>query len=274
MTMLAEINLERMRSSQVAAALEAGYTTAVVPCGSVEQHGPHLPLFVDAEHGVRLGEEVARRLGNALVAPTIRVGCSEHHMSFTGTVSLSVETFAAVCSDYCTSLDRHGFRRICFLPSHGGNFQPLADMLEDLNASVSPGCTVVAFTDLVGVIECWKRAVEEEAGLGERVGGHADIAESSIMLALHPDLVREDLAVEGFLPALEDEVIDRIIRDGFKSVTPTGVLGDARGMSRKIGERCIDELADLMAEAFRAAADAAAAGPPAAGERTGGAPID
>jgi len=251
MTLPDEINLERMRSSEVAAALEAGYTTAVVPCGAVEQHGPHLPLFVDAEHGVRLGEEVARRLGDALVAPTIRVGCSEHHMGFPGTVSLTAETFAAVCRDYCTSLARHGFQRICFLPSHGGNFAPLAEMLEDLNAAVGPGCTVVAFTDLMAVVECWKGVVEEEAGLGERVGGHADIAESSVMLALHPDLVREDLAVRGFIPELEDDVIGRIIRDGFKSVTPTGILGDARGMTREVGERCIKELADLMAEACR-----------------------
>ena len=92
--------LERMRWPQVRAAIESGTTTVVVPCGAVEQHGPHLPLFVDAEHGTKLGEEVARRLGRALVAPTIRVGCSDHHMSFAGTISLRQGTFTAVCRDY------------------------------------------------------------------------------------------------------------------------------------------------------------------------------
>ncbi|MCH7475968.1 MAG: creatininase family protein, partial [Gemmatimonadetes bacterium] len=120
--------LERLTSPQVAAALKEGKTTIVVPCGAVEQHGPHLPLFVDAEHGTRLGAEVARRLGNTLVAPTIRIGCSEHHMSFSGTISLEETTFRAVCRDYCVSLSRHGFRKICMLPTHGGNFRPLRDM--------------------------------------------------------------------------------------------------------------------------------------------------
>ncbi len=103
-----EIFLERMTSPAVRAAIDEGRTTAVVACGAVEQHGPHLPLFMDAEHGVWLAEEVARRLGNALVAPTIRVGCSEHHMRFAGSMSLRVDTFKALCYDYCVSLSRQG----------------------------------------------------------------------------------------------------------------------------------------------------------------------
>jgi creatinine amidohydrolase len=243
--------LERLRRPEVEAALEAGMTTVVVPCGAVEQHGPHLPLFVDAEHGTRLGAEVAQRMGNALVAPTIRVGCSEHHLAFAGSLSLREETFRAVCQDYCTSLAHHGFRYICMLPSHGGNCKPLADVVEKLDASVGTECRVVAFTDLVGAIKQWKQIVEEEAGVGDRVGGHADIAESSIMLCLHPDLVREDLAEPGFLPELTDEMIQRIIDDGMQSVTPNGILGDARGMSAEIGEKCIAAMADLMAEFFK-----------------------
>ncbi len=68
-----ELFLERMTSPDIAAALAAGKTTIIVPAGAVEQHGPHLPLLVDAEYGTRLGMEVAQRLGNALVAPTIRI---------------------------------------------------------------------------------------------------------------------------------------------------------------------------------------------------------
>jgi creatinine amidohydrolase len=170
-----ELALERMTSPQVRAALDAGRTVAVFACGAVEQHGPHLPLFMDAEHGSRLAEEVARRLGNALVAPTIRVGCSEHHMGFAGSLSLRVETFEAICRDYCVSLARHGFRFICIIPSHGGNFAPLESMLPRLNDAAGPGVQVVAFTDLPAQIELWRRVVEEEASLGSRVGGHADI---------------------------------------------------------------------------------------------------
>src|ERR1041385_9237549 len=108
--MLPHIALEHMTSPEVRAALDAGYTTAIFAAGAVEQHGPHLPLFMDAEHGSKLAEEVARSLGNALVAPTIRVGCSEHHMRFAGSLTLRIKTFEAICLDYCTSLARHGFR--------------------------------------------------------------------------------------------------------------------------------------------------------------------
>ena len=80
--------LEELTSPEVKRALQDGYATVVVAVGAVEQHGPHLPLLVDAVRGDRLALEVARRLGDALVAPTIRVGCSEHHMAFPGTLSI------------------------------------------------------------------------------------------------------------------------------------------------------------------------------------------
>ncbi len=122
-----EIQLEKLRSPEIRERIEAGWKTALFACGAVEQHGPHLPLFMDAEHGSRLAVEVARRLGQALVAPTIRVGCSEHHMAFSGTITLRQETFEAIVTDYVTSLTRHGFERILILPTHGGNFAPLLE---------------------------------------------------------------------------------------------------------------------------------------------------
>tara|TARA_Y100000590_G_scaffold190409_2_gene216690 strand:+ start:3891 stop:4655 length:765 start_codon:yes stop_codon:yes gene_type:complete len=243
--------LERMRSPDIAAAIAEGTSTVIVPCGAVEQHGPHLPMFTDAEHGTHLGAEVAERLGNALVAPTIRVGCSEHHMTFAGTISLREETFRAVCNDYCKSLSRHGFTKICMLPTHGGNFKPLENMLEKLKDTAEDGCTVVAFTDLIALVETWKEAVEETSGLGDRVGGHADIAESSLMLHLHPELVKEDDAQQGFTAELDETAIQKIINNGFHTVTPNGILGDARGMSKKIGRDCLSAVADLIANYFR-----------------------
>lgn len=240
-----------MTSPQVRVAIDHGTTTAIVACGAVEQHGPHLPLFMDAEHGAALAEEVARRLGDAVVAPPIRVGCSEHHMRFAGSMSLRVETFQAICHDYCTSLARHGFRYIYFIPSHGGNYGPLAAMLDDLNGEVGPATRVVAFTDLTAQIEVWERVVEEVAGLGDRVGGHADIAESSIMLVLHPGLVDRDLAAAGYAGPLTPDVLQRVFQDGIGAVTPNGILGDARGMSEAIGHRCIAETAELLVDHFR-----------------------
>ena len=244
--------LEEMTWPEVADAIESGRTTIVVAVGAVEQHGPHLPLLVDAVRGDRLAEEVARRLGNALVAPTIRVGCSEHHMAFAGTLTIREETLRALCVDYATSLSRHGFDRICFIPSHGGNFGPLANMLEELRSAVAPGCRVQVYSDLIGFMAFWKEAVREAApGLEGRVGGHADIAEASEMLAIRPDLVREDRVEVGHVQDFDAELARRIFEEGFRSVTPNGILGDARGLRLDIGERCIAHAADGIAAALQ-----------------------
>ena len=246
------VMLEKMTWPDVRKALDSGYTTAIFACGAIEQHGPHLPLFVDAEHGTRLSEEVALRLGKSLVAPTIRVGCSEHHMAFPGTISLQRSTLEALCRDYCTSLARHGFLRICIISSHGGNMAPLADMLDRLRDSVGPQTQILAFCEMEYLVGTWKRVVEKESGLGNRVGGHADIAESSLMLVLHPDLVRKEEVVAGCLEPPSEAFLERMFRDGLHSVAPNGILGDPHGMSEQIGHRCINELADTLAAYFQA----------------------
>ena len=246
-----ELFLERLTRPQVEAALNDGFTTVVVPCGAVEQHGPHLPLFVDAEIGTRLGAEVARRLGKTLVAPTIRVGCSEHHMDFAGTLTLRHSTFKAVCLDYGLSLARHGFTRILLLPSHGGNFKPVAEVVEEISDAIGTDCTVAAFTDLIAIVSVWKETVESVCGLGDRIGGHADIGESSLMLCLHPELVDQQAAEAGFLEELSEEFVERILREGMRSITPNGILGDARGMTTEIGEQLIVATSDMIAEQFR-----------------------
>jgi creatinine amidohydrolase len=243
--------LEEMTWTEVGEALAAGRTTIVVAVGAVEQHGPHLPLLVDAARGDRLALEVARRLGDALVAPTVRVGCSEHHMAFPGTISLRRSTLEAICMDYCVSLARHGFRTVCLVPSHGGNFLPIAEMLDDLRRAVAPDCDVRAYTDLRGFLDVWFRAVEEVTGKGKLVGGHADIAESSEMLVIRPELVRADRVEAGYVDGVDDALLERMFRDGFRTVTPNGILGDARGLSEAIGRRCLELGADTVAAALR-----------------------
>ena len=122
-------------------------------------------------------------------------------------------------------------------------------MLDDLQRAVSPGCTVLAYTDLMGFLEVWKRVVGE-AGMGERVGGHADVAEGSEMLAIRPELVRTERAESGYTGETSPELLDRIFREGLQSVTENGILGDARGLSSELGERCLAEGADVIAASF------------------------
>lgn len=241
-----ELQLEKLSSPEVAKRLENGWRTVVFAVGAVEQHGPHLPLFVDAEHGTALAVAVARKAGSTLVAPTVRVGCSEHHMDFVGSLTLRRSTFTDLCIDYCTSLARHGFERIWIIPTHGGNFEPLIEAHPLLREAAAPGAQVDVSADMMQLMDCWRQVTDRETGHGDRVGGHADIAETSLMMHLHPDLVREDLAVRGVDPGMQLETFKRIIAEGFRSVTPTGVLGDARGGTPELGRALIEELADLV----------------------------
>ena len=224
--------------------------TVVVPFGAVEQHGPHLPLSVDADHADRLAVMIAARLGQTLVAPTLRVGCSEHHMAFPGTISLSKATFESVCGDYCVSLARHGFARLLLISGHFGNFPVLAEALPRLRAAVAGRADVHAYVDTRAVIEAWRVAVEAAGGEGKQVGGHADLAETSIMLALRPDRVDMSCAQAGRMGILSDAELADMWRNGLRAVSAIGVLGDPRGATAAMGEACLTAVADLMASAF------------------------
>ena len=92
------------------------------------------PTGTDAYLGTAIAERAARIAGNALVAPTLRPGLSEHHMHFPGSFTLRVETFVALLEDYCESLARQGFERIVLFPSHGGNSDVHACLCADPRA--------------------------------------------------------------------------------------------------------------------------------------------
>src|SRR5207302_2428377 len=100
---------------QVRSEIEAGRDTVVLALGATEQHGYHLPLATDALLGDHLARALADRL-DAFLGPTLRVGCSEHHLGFAGTMSLSEDTFHAVVGDLVRSLSKGGFRRIVLVP--------------------------------------------------------------------------------------------------------------------------------------------------------------
>lgn len=244
------LRLELLTSVEVADAVRAGVRTVIVPCGAVEQHGAHLPLSVDADHADHLGLLLAARIGNALVAPTIRVGCSSHHLEFSGTISLQDETFEMVVRDYCTSLARHGFERILIFTAHVGNCPPLAAMLPRLRSAVPSSCRVSAFTDSRAWLETWRDAVAEAGGDPIKVGGHADLAETSVMLDIHPDRVRPHAYQAGKLGLLSAADLELMWRDGLRAVSANGILGDPQGSTVAIGRHCIERIATLLVEGF------------------------
>lgn len=245
--------MECLSWPQVADALSDGYRTIVLACGAIEQHGPHLPLVVDTAHASELAVAVARRLGGCLVAPVLSLGCSSHHMHFPGTVSIETETLERVLTDYAKSLATHGFEDTCCFSTHGGNFETLKIAEERIASQLGSNRRFVAFSDQEQFLKVWQHTVELRRGRADQVGGHADIAESSIALALIPELVDADKAGPGYVGELNSELSERIRRDGVHSISPNGIVGDPTGMSAALGRACIDSMAAMMATYFESA---------------------
>src|SRR5438270_3198992 len=162
---MAAIELDTLTWPQVQKQIEAGRDTVVLALGATEQHGRHMPLATDALLGDHLARALADRL-DAFLAPTLRVGCSEHHLGFAGTLSLSEDTFHAVVADLVRSLLRGGFARIVLVPTHGGNFAPLAAAV----AKLAQRDAVIALTDL-GVLFQIAQMGEREYGVPLAEGG-------------------------------------------------------------------------------------------------------
>ncbi|SFD88416.1 creatinine amidohydrolase [Lentibacillus persicus] len=247
-----EIQLERLTSPKIKELIDGGMKTAIVPTAAIEQHGPHLPLLVDAAHATWQGTEVAKRMGNALVAPTIRVGSSEHHTEFPGTISLRKSTFESICEDYCISLKQHGFDTICLFSCHGGNFSILGDMEHRLNSLVGQGTNVITFSDLSRLIKTWRETAEKWSGLGDRAGGHAGIAETSFTLSLHPELVHRDEIEPGYSgDILQHETQTTLFEGGIHNLASNGIIGDPTGANAELGELCLKAYAKVLVQYFR-----------------------
>ena len=243
------VELDKLSWPEVEAELHRGRDTVVVAFGATEQHAHHLPLATDALIGDHLARLVADRL-DAFVAPTVRVGCSAHHLDFPGTLSLGEQTFHAVVADLVRSLARAGFRRLVLLLTHGGNFAPLAAALEELGEL--PGITVVALTDL-GVLLEIARTGEREHGVALSDGGlHAGEWETSMLLYIHPELVHMERAEAGYTGDLQ-QGIGRMFESGVKALSENGAIGDPSQASAEHGERYLEVALELVLEQIEAA---------------------
>jgi creatinine amidohydrolase len=232
------VELDRMSWPEVQAELAAGRNTVVMAFGATEQHGPHMPLATDALIGDHLARLVADEL-DAFVAPTVRVGCSEHHLEFPGTLSVSDQTFHAVVADVVRSLARGGFQRVVLLPTHGGNFRPLAEAIQKLGPM--EGVEIRALTDL-GALMAIAQLGAEEFGVPLNEGGlHAGEWETSMLEAIHPDLVHPERGEPGYTGDLET-AIGAVFVEGVHRLAPNGVLGDPTQASPEHGRRYWDKV--------------------------------
>ena len=243
--------MEELSWTEIAQRLEDGHRTAVLACGAIEQHGPHLPTGVDTYLGYSIAEGVARELGDALVAPTLRPGCSDHHMDFPGTFSISRETFVSLLSEYCESLANAGFTTIAVIPSHGGNVDVMRTytpkIARELQDQASVYFVEMDFNEL-------NEYCEEHDIPKEIAGVHAGLSETARMLYDYEHLVDMENAEEGMTdPEFYDP--DRIPQSQLESFThgvreqaPNGILGDARGATAEQGKAMKEILVRNFAE--------------------------
>jgi len=235
--------LEEMTWPEIKAALARGVTTVIVPVASVEQHGPALPLATDAIIGRALAEQMATKMGDALVAPPIIPGCSDHHMAWPGTITIESELLSEIVLSYLRSFARHGFREAVLFAAHGGNFAPLSAGLKGFVAKFDPGTfRIIGLLDAERFFGEWFRVLRK-FGCRDSTLPHADVMETSLILYLRPDLVRHDRIEPGYTGTLE---LDDIVSRGLPAYTTNGVLGGPRGASAQLGRALLDQVSDFM----------------------------
>jgi mycofactocin system creatininase family protein len=210
----------------------------LVPVGSTEQHGPHLPLDTDSGIARAVAERAADALppgpsGPPLVAPTMVYGASGEHAGFPGTVSIGHEALSSVIVEMVRSLSLWA-GRVVFVNGHGGNTRTLDTSIGRLRAEGHD----VAWT-----------------GCGVLGGdAHAGRTETSVMLHLAPQDVRMNAAVAGDTRPISVLMPD-LVAHGVRAVSPSGVLGDPTGASAEEGREAVESM--VSATVRRIAARAA-----------------
>lgn len=219
----------------------------LLPTGSIEQHGPHLPLLFDILSAtlvcVRAAEQMYPRV---LVAPPLPFGDASHWLAFPGTISIKAHTMVEVLVDVCDSLARHGFKRVVIVNGHGANINPLWEATWRIRREVG---TKVAYLSYWSVIppEVIQEVIETTAP------GHADEFETSFALAAFPEQVRLEAVQK---PEIVNAVPDKYTYLGgvyfthfdTQLMTKTGFVGDPTLASAEKGRKLLEGAAQGLVE--------------------------
>ena len=209
----------------------------LIPTGSTEQHGPHLPVGTDAILATWMAECTAQALCDkgipAVVAPTFAIANSMHHMNFAGSLSLSPRTYIQVLQEQCRAIAAHGFKRIAIINGHGGNIAPTKAALVDINLELG---FPVYFLEYI--------VVDEAPFLDTQTGmNHACESETSLMLAYDESLVdpiyKETSGYGGGCTAWEDEGVLHTFHR-MEAHTVNGVMGNSYAATKEKGEILAD----------------------------------
>lgn len=223
----------------------AGTTTVLLPIGGTEQSGPHIAL---GKHNTRvrvLAGLIAQQLGHTVVAPVLAyvpegaISPPAAHMRFTGTLSIPDAVFEAVLEATARSLRQHGFRDVALLGDHGGYQKSLDKVATKLNrewaGAGGPRCRVHALPDYYHAAQAGHAELLAARGFGAaEIGSHAGLADTALMLATDPSLVRKDQLV-------------RAARAGASE----GVSGDPRRATAELGQIGVDRIVEASVAALR-----------------------
>jgi len=222
-------------------AIAGGRSTVLLPIGGTEQNGPHMAL---GKHNARvrlLAEKIADALGDALVAPVVAYvpeGDPERptgHLRFPGTISAPVGAFEQTLEYAVASLRRHGFRAIVLLGDHGGYQSSLVRVAERANRAPASRARVFACTEYYRASqEAFAARLLEHGYRRDEIGLHAGLADTSLMMALDPAMVRAEVAAARS-PGADD-----------------GVSGDPRRASAELGREGVGLVVARTVEAVRA----------------------
>jgi mycofactocin precursor peptide peptidase len=209
----------------------------VVPVGSLEQHGPHLPLDTDTRIAAAVAARVCAARPGAGLAPPVAIGASGEHADFPGTLSIGQAALSALLVELGRHASRH-WPSMLLVNGHGGNVAAIRDALDTLHAE-GRACAV------------WHAGARPSllaaAGLTLVPDAHAGRVETSIMLALAPHDVRLELAAAGDTRPVS-ELMPALRASGVRALSGNGVLGDPAGASAAEGEALLAALAADLAE--------------------------
>ena len=213
--------------------------TAIIPVGSIEQHGPHMPIMTDWAIAMELGKRVAEKM-NAFIIPPLPVSTNREQMGKKGTVWMEPPTFYQMMTDIILCLKLQGFKKIGIVQCHGGIFI-MTPLVRDLNAKYNPDLMVaVADTCAFG------NALYEEGILETNTDLHAGEAETSQILSIAPETVHMDKAVD-CVPSIPRPYLSygSIFRG-----CPDGVWGCATKATPEKGEKLFERTAELAVKAL------------------------